>query len=135
MPTIGAPSPQPDPPARILLVDDDPMVTQLITDMLRLDGHDVDTAPNGIAALQKVQRRRYDLILSDLHMPELDGAGLYRELTEQQAHPSGKIIFLTGTAGVSEAHHLVQETGLPMLRKPFNLVELLAVVRKVLDTP
>ena len=135
MSTIGAPSPPPDRPARILLVDDDPMVTQLITDMLRLDGHDVDTAPNGLAALEKVRRRRYDLILSDLHMPELDGAGLYRELRERQAHPSGKIIFLTGTAGVSEAHHTVQETGRPVLRKPFNLVELLALVRKVLETP
>jgi DNA-binding response OmpR family regulator len=130
------PSPsQPNPPARILLVDDDPMVTQLITDMLRLDGHDVDTAPNGVAALEKVKRRRYDLVLSDLHMPEMDGAGLYRELTKRQAHPPGKIIFLTGTAGESEAHRLVQETGLPVLRKPFNLVELLALVRKVLNTP
>jgi DNA-binding response OmpR family regulator len=130
------PSPsQPNPPARILLVDDDPMVTQLITDMLRLDGHDVDTAPNGVAALEKVKRRRYDLVLSDLHMPEMDGAGLYRELTTRQAHSPGKIIFLTGTAGESEAHRLVQETGLPVLRKPFNLVELLALVRKVLNTP
>ena len=135
MPTPGTPSPPPDTHARILLVHDDPMVTQLIIDMLRLDRHDVDTAPNGIVALQKVQRRRYDLVLSDLHMPELDGAGLYRELTQRQAHPPRKVIFLTGTAGAAEAHHLVQETGLPLLRKPVNLVELLALVRKVLDAP
>ena len=135
MPDTGASSPTPDSPARILVVDDDPLITLLLTDMLRLDGHDIDTAPNGIVALQKVQRRRYDLILSDLHMPEMDGAALYRELLQRQAHPPGKIIFLTGTAGVSEAHQVVQETGLPLLRKPFNLVELLALVRKVLDTP
>jgi len=132
MPTTGAPSPAPDARARILLVDDDPMVTQLITDMLSLDGYDVDTAPNGIAALEKVQGRRYDLILTDLHMPELDGAGLYRELTRRQANPPHKIIFLTGTAGTSEAHRLVQETGLPVLRKPFNVIEVLELVRKVL---
>ena len=135
MPAAGAPPPPSDAPARILLVEDDVLVTQLIIDMLRLDGHDVDTAPNGIVALQKVRRRRYDLVLTDLHMPELDGAGLYRELIERQAHPPGKIIFLTGTAGASEAHHIVQEAGLPLLRKPFNLVELLALVRKVLDAP
>jgi Response regulator containing CheY-like receiver, AAA-type ATPase, and DNA-binding domains len=115
-----------------LLVDDDPTVTQLIVDMLSLDGYGVDTAPNGIAALEKVQGRRYDLILTDLHMPEMDGAGLYQELAKRQTHPPQKMIFLTGTAGTSEAHRLVQETGLPLLRKPFNVVELLELVRKVL---
>jgi CheY-like chemotaxis protein len=132
MPTAGAPSPAPDVDARILLVDDDPTVNQLIIDMLSLDGYGVDTAPNGIAALEKIEGRRYDLILTDLHMPELDGAGLYRELAKRQTHPPQKIIFLTGTAGISEAHRLVQETGLPLLRKPFNVVELLELVRKVL---
>jgi CheY-like chemotaxis protein len=135
MATTGPTSTEPQPPARILLVDDDPLITQLLIDMLSLDGHDVDTAPNGIAALNKVQRRRYNLILTDLHMPELDGLGLYRELGRRQAHPQHKIIFLTGTAGASEAHRLVAETGLPLLRKPFNLVELLSLVRKVLDAP
>jgi two-component system NtrC family sensor kinase len=132
MATAGSPSPAPDVDARILLVDDDPTVTQLIIDMLSLDGYDVDTAPNGIAALEKIGGRRYDLILTDLHMPELDGAGLYRELAKRQTHPPQKIIFLTGTAGTSEAHRLVQETGLPLLQKPFNIVELLELVRKVL---
>lgn len=130
--TTGAPSPAPDARARILLVDDEPMVTQLITDMLSMDGYDVDSASNGIAALEKVQGRRYDLILTDLHMPEMDGAGLYRELTRQQTYPLPKIIFLTGTAGTSEAHRLVRETGLPLLRKPFNVAELLELVRKTL---
>lgn len=132
MPTTGVPSPAPDVRASILLVDDDPAVSQLIIDMLSLDGYDIDTAPNGIAALEKVEARRYDLILTDLHMPEMDGAGLYRELAKRRTHPREKIIFLTGTAGTSEAHRLVQETGLPLLLKPFNVIELLELVRKVL---
>lgn len=132
MPTAKSPSPALDVAARILLVDDDQAVTQLITDMLSLDGYGVDTAPNGIAALEKIEGRRYDLILTDLHMPQLDGAGLYRELAKRQTHPPQKIIFITGTAGTSETHRLVQEAGLPLLRKPFNLVELLDLVRKVL---
>ena len=133
MPITEDPSPEQKATARILLVDDDPLITQLIVDMLSLDGHDVDTAPNGIAALNRAQRRRYDLILTDLHMPELDGVGLYRELVRRQAHPPDKIIFLTGTTGSSDAHRLMRETGVPLLRKPFNLVELLALVRKMLE--
>jgi two-component system NtrC family sensor kinase len=132
MPTAGALSPAPDVDARILFVDDNPTITQLVTDVLSLDGYGVDTAPNGIAALEKIEGRRYELILTDLHMPEMDGAGLYRELAKRQTPPLQKIIFLTGTAGTSEAHRLVQESGLPLLRKPFNLVELLELVRKVL---
>ena len=135
MPTTGAPSPAPHARARILVVDDDPMITQLVTDMLSLDGYRVETVSNGVAALEKVQGRPYDLILTDLHMPELDGAALYRELTRRQAHPPGRIIFLTGTAGESEAHRLVQETGLPVLRKPFNVVDLLELVQKTLGSP
>ena len=135
MPTTGAPSPAPHARARILVVDDDPMMTQLVTDMLSLDGYRVETVPNGVAALEKVQVRPYDLILTDLHMPELDGAALYRELTRRQAHPPGRIIFLTGTAGESETHRIVQETGLPLLRKPFNVVDLLELVQKTLGSP
>jgi DNA-binding response OmpR family regulator len=132
--TGGAPPPAGARP-RILLVDDDPLITQLITDMLGLDGLDVDSAPNGIAALDKVQRRRYDLILTDLHMPELDGISLYRELGRRQAHPQHKVIFLTGTTESSEALRIVKETGAPLLKKPFNLAELLSLVRKVLEAP
>ena len=132
MPTAEVLSPAPVVDAHILLVDDNPIVSQVIIDILSLDGYGVDTAPNGIAALEKIEARRYDLILTDLHMPELDGAGLYRELAKRQTHPPQKIIFLTGTAGTSEAHRLMQDTGLPVLRKPFNLVELLDLVQKVL---
>jgi len=132
MPTAEVLSPAPVVDARILLVDDNPIVSQVIIDILSLDGYGVDTAPNGIAALEKMEGRRYDLVLTDLHMPEMDGAGLYRELAKRQTHPPQKIIFLTGTAGTSEAHRLMQDTGLPVLRKPFNLIELLELVQKVL---
>jgi len=132
MPPAGVLSPAPVVDARILLVDDNPIVSQVIIDILSLDGYNVDTAPNGIAALEKIEGRRYDLILTDLHMPELDGAGLYRELAKRPTHPRQKMIFLTGTAGTSEAHRLVQDSGLPLLRKPFNLVDLLELVGKVL---
>ena len=132
MPTAEVLSLAPVVDARILLVDDNPIVSQVIIDILSLDGYDVDTAPNGIAALEKMEGRRYDLVLTDLYMPEMDGAGLYQELAKRQTRPPQKIIFLTGSAGTSETHRLVQDTGLPVLRKPFNLVELLELVRKVL---
>jgi DNA-binding response OmpR family regulator len=119
--------------ARILLVDDDPMITELVVDMLGMEGYDVDTATNGIEALQKLESQRYDLIITDLHMPKLDGSGFYRELSQRKVHSLKRIIFLTGTTGVSEEHRLVQESGVPVLLKPFNVVELIELVRRLLS--
>ena len=71
------------PPIRsraILLVDDEPSIVKALTRLLRRDGHTVDTASNGRLALARLQERTYDVILSDLRMPELDGPGLYRAL-------------------------------------------------------
>ena len=66
----------------ILVVDDEPSVIRGLTRLLRRDGHTVDTAPNGRMALARLQERAYDLILSDLRMPELDGSGLYQALAQ-----------------------------------------------------
>ena len=121
--------------ARILLVDDDPMITELVIDMLGIEGYDVDTATNGIEALQKLERQRYDLIITDLHMPKLDGSGFYRELAQRKLHSLKRIIFLTGTTGGSEEHRFVQESGVPVLLKPFNVSELIELVRRRLSSP
>jgi len=135
MPRNQAPPPAPGAPARILVVDDDPLVIRLIIDTLDVEGYDVDSAENGVAALEKIRHAHFDLILSDLHMPQLDGVGLYRALTEGQAHPMAKIIFLTGSVGSSDLHRFLKEAGLPLLRKPFNLAELQQIVRQALASP
>jgi CheY-like chemotaxis protein len=122
-------------PPRILLVDDDPLITELVIDMLGLEGYDVDTATNGIEALRKLERQRYDLIITDLHMPKLDGSGFYRELAQRKLHSLKRIIFLTGTTGGSEEHRFVQESGVPVLLKPFNVSELIELVRRRLSSP
>src|SRR5204863_10190792 len=135
MPRNQTPIPAPGAPARILVVDDDPLVIRLIIDTLNMEGYDVDSAENGVAALEKIRRDRFDLILSDLHMPQLDGVGLYRALTEGQGHPVPRIIFMTGSVGSSELHRFLKETGQPVLRKPFDLAELQQIVRQALASP
>ncbi len=134
MPNNQAPSAASGAPARILVVDDDPLIIRLIMDTLNVEGYEVDSAENGVAALEKVRHARFDLILSDLHMPQLDGVGLYRALTERTDRPLTKFIFLTGSVGSSELHRFLNETGLPLLRKPLNLAELQRVVREALES-
>ena len=134
MPTSQSPAPVPDSQPHILVVDDDALVTQLIVDTLTREGYRLDSAPNGVAALEKIRHQRYDVILSDLNMPQLNGVGLYLALTQHSDRLSEKIIFLTGSARSSELHRFLKETGLPVLRKPFTLVELQQLVRQVLES-
>jgi len=135
MATPENPSPARKASARILLVDDDPLISELVVDMLGMEGHEIDTASNGLEALDRLRTQRYDLIITDLHMPKLDGSGFYRELIQRQLHPSKKIIFLTGTTGGSEEQRFVQESGLPVLLKPFNVADLIGLVDRVLNAP
>jgi len=118
----------------ILVVDDEPMVANLVAQMLALDGYEVETAPDGVAALKKLQERDYDLILSDLRMPELNGEGLYLEVMRQKPKLGRRFIFLTGSAAPSETRHFLERSGPPHLTKPFDLETLRRVVRRTLAT-
>jgi two-component system NtrC family sensor kinase len=119
--------------SRILVVDDEPLVTMLIAEALALEGHDVDTARDGQEALDRVSACAYDAILSDLRMPGLDGVGLYRGL--DQHHPSllRRIAFVSGTTQPVEYASFLEETGVTVLRKPFAIDDLQQLVQRLLQ--
>jgi two-component system NtrC family sensor kinase len=117
----------------ILLVDDEPSVIRGLTRLLRRDGHTVDTAPNGRMALARLQERAYDLILSDLRMPELDGSGLYQAL-EQYPELRQRFVFLTGDTVSRETMAFFEQTGVRWLTKPFRAAEVRRTIQQVLPT-
>ena len=86
--------------ARILVVDDDPHVRAVAADTLTLSGHEVETAQDGVDALYLLKQHIYEIIVSDLRMPMLDGRGLYRALQRQYAALLPRVIFVTGHADV-----------------------------------
>jgi CheY-like chemotaxis protein len=109
---------------RILVVEDEPLIAALLTDMLTADGHEVDAVGTGVAALEQIAKRPYDLILSDLRMPELDGPGLYRELKRRHEHMLSRIVFVTGSALDPGNGQFLEETGARWLSKPFSIADL-----------
>ena len=109
------------------------MVTQLITDVLAGDGYDVASASDGLVALEHIGRHEYDLILSDLRMPGLDGLGLYRELERTQPELLRRFIFITGTSAHTDYAGLIGDLPVPILTKPFDVSELQRVVRETLS--
>jgi CheY-like chemotaxis protein len=117
----------------ILVVDDEPEVAGVLAEMLSLDGHQVDIATNGAMALDKLQEQSYDLILSDLRMPELDGPGLYRELASRHPRLLRHIIFLTGDALSPQAQAFLEQAQVLSLHKPFTLEGLRRIIHQALQ--
>ena len=109
---------------RILVVEDEPLIAALLTDMLTADGQEVDAVGTGVAALDRIATQPYDLIVSDLRMPELDGPGLYRELKRRHEHMLSRIVFVTGSALDPGNEQFLEETGARWLSKPFSIAEL-----------
>lgn len=122
-------------PLHVLVVDDEPGIRSGLTRLLQRDGHLVETATDGQAALALLQEGDYDLILCDLRMPELDGQTLYGLLQRQYPTLCQRLIFLTGdTLGVDSQAFLAR-CGLPWMTKPCRMEEIRAAIARVLSAP
>jgi len=114
---------------RVLVVDDESVIAQLIADVLGGEGFEVDTAPHGLAALDRLANRTYDVILSDLRMPELDGFGLFREIERRYPDLLGRFVFITGTSEHTDYQGFIDDVKVPVLTKPFDMMNLVRVVK------
>ena len=117
---------------RILVVDDEPMIAGLLADVLMADGHEVDAVHTGHAALERLADHTYDLIVSDLRMPGLDGRGLYRELELRHPAMLRRILFVTGSALDPGNEEFLKATRAPWLGKPFTIAELRRMTQQLL---
>jgi CheY-like chemotaxis protein len=113
----------------VLVVDDENIISQLIADVLCGEGYEVDTAPHGLAALDRLANRTYDVILSDLRMPELDGLGFFREVEQRYPDLLRRFVFITGTSEHTDYQGFIDEVKVPVLTKPFDMVDLVRVVQ------
>ena len=119
----------------ILIVDDEASIRSALAHLLRRDGHTVETATNGVLALEKLQSRSFDLILCDLRMPELDGPGLYQALQDHSPQLVQGFIFLTGDTMNAETTEFLERVGAPRLTKPFTAADARRVVEQALQAP
>jgi len=121
-------------PRLILVVEDESSLRELIANILLLDHHEVDTVRDGAEALYRIEQRAYDLIISDLQMPNLDGPGLYAALRKRFGESLPRVIFVTGHAEADQFVPFLAETGDPVLTKPFTMEDLRTLVQWVLET-
>ena len=142
---MGSPStnepPQPEDPEptvatpqrslRILVVDDEPSIRQFLGRLLTREGHGVVLATDGADAIQEVEAAEepFHLILSDLRMPGIGGEELFKTLRQEAPEYERRIVFMTGDVTAREVGRIMGETRAPIVHKPFDISEILELVR------
>jgi PAS domain S-box-containing protein len=118
---------------RILVVDDEPEITKLLADALQRAGYDTEMAFGGRQgqALIDADPARYDAIVCDLRMPDLDGPALFRWIASHHHHLKEKTMFVTGDALGPLAGQFLAECRRPVLEKPFTPAEVARVLEEL----
>ena len=116
--------------ARLVVVEDEAHLAEVISDNLRLEGWEVSLAGDGASALRLVREQRPDLVLLDVMLPELDGFAVCQTLRAEGNQVP--ILFLTAKSGVGDRLRGLELGGDDYLGKPFDLRELIARVRAIL---
>ena len=128
---VEAVDPPTTPPARILVVDDDPQVRRFLADSLRELKFDVIDCDSGEAALRELGQRPFDLLIADFAMPQMNGAEVARAAQRKQRDL--RILIVSGYADSAAIEAVLGSASL--LRKPFDVAELLAAVQNTLNSP
>ena len=118
-------------PLRVLLVDDDETFRRVFGGALAEDGFVVDMVADGIEALERMNRRTFDLALVDLRMPRMDGLSLLQEL--ERRHPATVPVVLTGFGSVSSAVEAVKSGAFDVIPKSAPTEQVFAVLRRAAE--
>jgi signal transduction histidine kinase/CheY-like chemotaxis protein len=121
-PALSAPPPAPA-SGRVLVVEDEPTVAQLLADMLADLGFAADVQQDARRALVSALNRDYSLIICDMKMPVLDGQHFYRALTEAGSPLASRFLFVTGDVLGLATQEFLRKHRLPYIAKPFRLEE------------
>jgi len=131
---VAAPSaPQPLRQARVLVVDDEPGILDLVRAILETAGHEVATAESGALALALLDEARFDAVVCDLRMPDMDGAALWRAIRARDPRLAQRMLFVTGDTLSPAARSFLSDSACAALDKPFAKSELLERVQALLN--
>jgi len=116
---------------RILVVEKEWYTRELLDLTLRLSGHSVDVASNGRDALQLLAEFSYDVILANLHMPEMSGEDLYRRIEHGWPHLVPRVVFVTAASLDVPLQAQYGGRPVPLLAKPYTNEQLFRVIEEV----
>jgi len=115
---------------KILIVDDSKNMREVLTTLLSLEGYWCESAANGLEALEKVKQTHFDLVITDVHMPKMDGVTLAGEITRH--FTDLQVIIMTAQLDEHSQRSALTAGAREVLRKPFAISELTARLHKML---
>jgi signal transduction histidine kinase/ActR/RegA family two-component response regulator len=129
--TSETPSPAAAPTrqARVLVVDDEERLREILIDVLTSLGHRVDPAASGAQALEKLDAGDYDLVMLDLRLPDVDGRAVWQWINRQRPVIAERVVFMTGDTMSADTQQFLHGSGRPVLMKPLSIDR----VRTVID--
>lgn len=116
----------------ILIVDDELLIRDLLYDFFTNQGWEITTAENGVKALEILEHRSVDLLLTDLKMPGLDGMELTNRVKEE--YPSLPVVIMTGFPSIDTAIQALRHKVEDYIIKPFNINQLFKTVERSIQT-
>ncbi|HVJ16095.1 MAG TPA: HD domain-containing phosphohydrolase [Polyangiaceae bacterium] len=116
---------------RVLVVDDEKFIRDIIADFLGMEGYIVRTAEDGSSAVSELERARYDMIISDLKMPRMGGLELLKEVAK--THPDTLTVIMTGFGTVETAIDAMKRGAYDYILKPFKVEEIVHIVQRGLE--
>jgi PAS domain S-box-containing protein len=118
--------------ARILVVDDEQVIRDLVKRVLGGEGYEVETVDNAGDALKKIEGKRYNLVLIDIKMPGMDGVELYERIQKIARSLARRVVFITGDILSAHTEKFLSETKVAHIDKPFSAEQLKREVRRAL---
>jgi PAS domain S-box-containing protein len=115
----------------ILVVEDEREISETLAEILSQQGFKTEVVGNGREALDRIAEQPFDLVISDLRMPVLDGPGLYHALVQGQPEMIRRLVFITGDSLSTEIQAFLRDAKVPCLEKPFQPEDVLRLVDRV----
>jgi response regulator RpfG family c-di-GMP phosphodiesterase len=116
---------------RVLVVDDEKFIRDILADFLGMEGYIVRTAQDGASAVAELQRARYDMVISDLKMPRMGGLDLLKEVNKR--YPDMPTVIMTGFGTVETAIDAMKQGAYDYILKPFKVEEIFHIVERGLE--
>ena len=129
--STGVESAEALPAIRVLIVDDESCISELLAEMLRILGYEPRKCYSPQAALELLAKENFDVVLSDFRMPKMTGEQFYTAATARQPYLAERFAFLTGDTLCDETQGFLQRTRRPHLAKPFNLADLEQIIAEI----
>lgn len=117
--------------AKILVIDDERSIRNIISELLEMEGHTVKTAENGVQGYEMIGTEPFDLVISDIKMPEMDGIELLDKLIE--THPDTTVVMISGHGNIDTAVECIKKGAFDYIEKPIDMNRILVTVKNALE--